>query len=281
MAQETYSEAAAKLTRGQLLDLLLELEDRFRALIRAVFQREERDWIKLIPGSIRAALQETASSAAAMIGAGADLLDRASLKQLIDIASSQWKLFEPVLQDKVWLQANLEELRVARNSLAHGAQPGPDEKVKIALTAQAVGKRIPAIGAPAGLPFQPKGTALIGTRVLWVDDRPEGNTWARRLLSNFGAEVIPALTNDEAIDEAERITFDVIVSDIDRGEGEPGTQLGIRLKAAGQDIPIVFFIARLDPKLALPAGAVHISNDMVAMLTCVLSLLRPDAVGHR
>src|SRR3954447_6470224 len=61
------------------------------------------------------------------------------------------------------------------------------------------------------------------------------NAWVRRLLVGFGAEVVPVLSNEEAVSEATARAFDVAVSDIDRGGAETGAQLGIRLKAAGLD----------------------------------------------
>jgi hypothetical protein len=70
------------------------------------------------------------------------------------------------------------------------------------------------------------------------------------------------------------------VSDIPRGQGEPETKLGVRLTGIGVDLPIVFFIAQLDDSMSVPYGAVAISNDMVAMLTSVLCLLRPDAAAR-
>jgi CheY-like chemotaxis protein len=280
MDQATFSQAAAQLTRGQLLDLLLDVEDRLKSLIRAVFAKERENWEALIPRTVRSQLAEATSTATPLLGPSADLLDRATLKQLIDILLAQWKLFQPILDDKAWVQATLDEIRKARNSLAHGAQPKPDDKVKIALAAAELSKRIP-MSVEAMAP-QPAGTGrhLFGCRVLWVDDVPEGNTWSRQLLRSFGAEVVPVLTNDEAVLEANRRLFHVVVSDIDRQGAEPGSQLGVRLKAAGLDIPIIFYISHVDHSLPLPFGAVLITNDRVSMLTCVLSLLRPDAVAE-
>ncbi len=282
MGSASYWEAAAQLTRGQLLDLLLEIEDRLKLLIRSVFRRHRGDdWLSLIPKGIREELDVQPSSAASKMGSSADLLDRATLKQLIGVVLAQWKLFQPILDDKTWLQAKLEELREARNALAHGLQPSPDDKVKIALTAAEIGRRIPVPPQPHEPKQGPAGRALSGRAILWVDDHPESNAWARRLLTGFGAEVVPVLSNEEAVEEAKLRSFDVAVSDIDRGAGEPGTHLGVRLHAAGIDIPIIFFIARLDPRLPPPVGAIHVSNDMVAMLTCLLSLLRPGDVAKR
>ena len=143
---------------------------------------------------------------------------------------------------------------------------------------EAVSKRLPIIAETMSSEMPSSSTHLFGRRVLWADDLPEGNTWSRQLLRSLGAEVVPVLTNDEAIDEAMRSHFDVAVSDIDRGPGEPGTHLGVRFRAAGLAIPIVFYVSAVDPSLPIPVGGALVTNDRAAMLTCVLSILRPDAV---
>ncbi len=278
----SYVQAASQLTRGQLLDLLLEVEDRLRALVRAVFARERSDWLEVIPEAIRRDLRKQAAARGAP--PDSNLLTFATLKQLIDTMLGQWALFQPILRDKVWLQANLEDLRIARNDLAHGVQPQVDDRVRIALLASEVGKRLPLQAEPPG-PAMTAGEArrylvgLVGQRILWADDVPEGNAWARRILTGFGAEVIPVLTNEEAVQETSRTPFNVAVSDIDRGGGESGAQLGVRLKAAGFDLPIVFFVARVDPSLPPPVGGVLVTNDLVAMFARLLAILRPDALG--
>lgn len=279
--QATYLQEAVKLTRGQLLDLLLEIEDRLRVFIQAVFSQQRSDWEKLIPARIREELEGPNGSAGLK---GSQLLAQATLKHLIDTMLSRWPLFQSILNDKAWVQSRLEELRKTRNELAHGMKPGHDRKIAIALLASQLGERIPALLAAPGASSTAQSSVtrgLHGKRVLWADDYPESNRWARRLLTGFGAEVVPVLDNEEAVQEATASRFDIAISDIDRGHGEPGTSLGIRLKAAGVKLPIVFFVARLDPDRPLPVGAISLSNDMTAMLTAVLSVLRPDAVPTR
>lgn len=274
---ESYARVAGLLTRGQLLDLVLEIEDRLRALIRGVFVRARSDWSRLIPESTRRDLETMASSRPK--SETADLLGFATLKQLVDTMTARWSLFQPILEDKLWLQANLEDLRRARNDLAHGVQPSGDEKVRIALLASEIGKRLPVqADPPMTPPTQPSSRHLVHSRILWADDYPEGNAWARRLLTGFGAEVVPVLDNEEAVFEATHSRFDVVVSDIDRGPGESGAMLGVRLKAAGVNLPIIFFIFHLDPSLPAPVGGVLVTNDMVAMFTRLFAILRPDAL---
>jgi hypothetical protein len=59
----TYAQAAGLLTRGQLLDLVLEIEDRLRILIRSVFARTRPDWTSLIPRATREAWSQRAAPA--------------------------------------------------------------------------------------------------------------------------------------------------------------------------------------------------------------------------
>ena len=111
---------AASLTRGQLLDLLLDVEDRLRLLVRSVFRNKREDWEALIPGSVRTELQE-APSQGGSTQAPSGLLSKATLKQLIDIILARWEFFQPIMEDKAWIQSHLEEMRESRNALAHGS----------------------------------------------------------------------------------------------------------------------------------------------------------------
>jgi hypothetical protein len=112
----------------------------------------------------------------------------------------QWTLFQPIMHDKVWLQANLEDLRKSRNDLAHGVQPPVDEKIRIAFLASEIGKRLPLQPDPPQTVEAPGSVRhLVGRSILWADDHPEGNSWSRRILTRFGAEVVPVLANDEAV----------------------------------------------------------------------------------
>jgi hypothetical protein len=47
MATGSFSDEAQSLTHGQLLDLLLDVEERLMLLIRAVLIREDEDWTRV------------------------------------------------------------------------------------------------------------------------------------------------------------------------------------------------------------------------------------------
>jgi hypothetical protein len=51
---------------------------------------------------------------------------------------------------------------------------------------------------------------------------------------------------------------------------EAGTELGIRLWAAGVKAPIVHFIAQLRPDLSTPVGSFGIANDDEELVALVL-----------
>jgi hypothetical protein len=54
---------SASLTRGQLLDLMLDAEFKLKTYVRVVLKRQQEDGEKLIPSNIRKALQEIADKA--------------------------------------------------------------------------------------------------------------------------------------------------------------------------------------------------------------------------
>jgi len=58
---------------------------------------------------------------------------------------------------------------------------------------------------------------LQGKRVLWVDDRPEGNRYEMLALKEFGVDVTTARSTSEALDLLSRATFDLVISDMKRG----------------------------------------------------------------
>jgi DNA-binding response OmpR family regulator len=97
----------------------------------------------------------------------------------------------------------------------------------------------------------------------------------RRWFEELGADVTPVLSNDEAITEIGRQRPHLIISDIARGEQEDGSELGIRLAAAGMNPPILFYVSRVDLDKPLPAGAVGITNDPADLLRDALGILKP------
>jgi CheY-like chemotaxis protein len=112
---------------------------------------------------------------------------------------------------------------------------------------------------------------LEGTTILWVDDRPELIATAKGILEALGASVIEVRTNDEAIAAAHGRHIDVVISDIERGPGEEdGTELGIRLWAAGCRAPLVHYVGQMRPDLPGPVGSFGVTNDADELVSLVL-----------
>lgn len=256
---------AVSLSRGELLDLVLQIEERMRRLIRVVLSETRSDWEKLIPDKIRTDIESSGPSPKA----GADILDRASLNHLIGIAVARWQHFSDLLGDKPTFQVRTNEFRKWRNSLAHGTSPSPDEKVEIVILVKQVGQQIPVV------PVDSPGGSMIaaGSIVVWVDDNPEWNLSERQILRALGIEVIPVLTNDEAVAMANNRQLSLVISDIDHGEAESGDKLPGRFAALGIDVPTVFYIGAVDPERGAPPGGVSIQDDPALLVRDVLNLL--------
>jgi CheY-like chemotaxis protein len=264
----SYSEWVTHLTRGELLDLVLDVEVRLRRLIRAMFGSQQLDWDHLIPDRIRKALISTQTSSVRR----GDLLDFATLKQLIDIVLHDWPLFAPLINDQQEFQVRTRDFRRWRNSLAHGEYLSEEDKFEIVITVRQVGKQIPMVPSPEP-PRSPDGSSAAGSVVLWVDDHPEWSFGEREILTSLGIRVLPALTNDEAVQLANKQSFDLVISDIERDDEESGERLPTLLNAVGIETPFLFYVARVDQTRPLPAGARGITNDPAILIRDTLALL--------
>jgi hypothetical protein len=107
---------------------------------------------------------------------------------------------------------------------------------------------------------------LRGSRLLWVDDYPEGNIWEHDCLTALGANVKTVETTRSALACIEREGFDLILSDVAR-EGDPSAGLDAlpELRQLAPDVPVVLYVSSL--RGGVPPGAFGITN-------------RPDELLH-
>jgi CheY-like chemotaxis protein len=111
---------------------------------------------------------------------------------------------------------------------------------------------------------------LDGVTILWVDDQPRNNDGERAALEALGADVVSALTNDEALVKANTRPFDLVISDIGRPPGEEeGSELGLRLWASRRKIPLIHYIGRVDPGAPPPVGSDGVTADPGELLRMV------------
>lgn len=90
---------------------------------------------------------------------------------------------------------------------------------------------------------------LQGGKVLWVDDRPEGNAPLVELFRAAGMHIDLAPSTEEAVPLFRRRPYDVIISDLDR-EGDP--QAGVKmlriLEQYNVSVPVLIYAGRFDPE---------------------------------
>ena len=112
-----------------------------------------------------------------------------------------------------------------------------------------------------------------GSRILWVDDRPDTVQLLVDQLHTMGVLVAVATSNDIALEVTAFHTFDLVIADIDRRGGERGTELGIRLAAAGVKVPIIYFVRRIEPDSPLPVGAIAVVKGRGALMDLIRKTL--------
>ncbi|MGY4509306.1 DNA-binding NarL/FixJ family response regulator [Bradyrhizobium sp. USDA 3650] len=62
--------------------------------------------------------------------------------------------------------------------------------------------------------------AIVGSRILWVDDHPSNNDLERNLLEALGIEVFTVKSNKEALTFLPVVRPDVVISDVGRDNEE-------------------------------------------------------------
>lgn len=95
---------------------------------------------------------------------------------------------------------------------------------------------------------RPGGTANWRNRILWVDDRPENNTFEQEAFEAIGLRLTMVLSTDEAFEKLAQNKYSVIISDMGRREGSrEGYVLLDRLRKEGDLTPLFFYAASNTP----------------------------------
>ena len=85
--------------------------------------------------------------------------------------------------------------------------------------------------------------------ILWVDDRPENNTYERQAFETMGLRFTLALSTNEAFERLSQAKFAAIISDMGRREGpREGYALLDRLRQEGDRTPLFFYAASNAPE---------------------------------
>lgn len=111
-------------------------------------------------------------------------------------------------------------------------------------------------------------------KVLWVDDRPEGNAPLVELFRAAGMHVDIALSTAEATPLFRRRPYNVIISDIARNDDpRAGIKMLRSLEQYNVDVPVLIYTGRFDPERGVdrrifaattaPADLVHYVIDLM------------------
>jgi CheY-like chemotaxis protein len=90
---------------------------------------------------------------------------------------------------------------------------------------------------------------ISGGRILWVDDNPANNRLEVQALRASGIQIDTAVSNDEALNYAERRHYDLVLSDIGREapqEPEAGLALPGMLEQAHRPSPVAYYVGHAD-----------------------------------
>lgn len=115
-------------------------------------------------------------------------------------------------------------------------------------------------------------------RILWVDDRPENNTYERQAFEASGLTVTLAETTKQALNILDRDSFAVIISDMGRREGSrEGYVLLDELRLRGNRTPFFIYAGSNDPahkRETAQHGGQGCTNDPGELFQMVTSTVR-------
>ncbi|MFF2245899.1 response regulator [Arthrobacter sp. NPDC058130] len=130
---------------------------------------------------------------------------------------------------------------------------------------------------------------LHGSRLLWVDDRPDNNFYERRALEALGIHIETSLDTPDAQRQLRERSYDLVISDMGRpGDSRAGYTLLDGLRQAGDLTPLVIYAGSRDPEHVTEAqshGAIGCTNspqELILLATAALGARRvPWATGRR
>ncbi len=176
-------------------------------------------------------------------------------------------------REKVLIAARADverELAALRTELAEARRRSAEEAAMAFAAARRSTAETPAAPSPGPV------TATAKPRILWVDDVPDNNAFPARVLSSAGAEIVTALSTEQAL--AARGAFDLVISDLGRGaQRDAGVETVRALRQAGYKAPIIIFAStRATDQFgsrALEAGADRVTSGYEALFDATRELI--------
>lgn len=142
---------------------------------------------------------------------------------------------------------------------------------------QAVDVRSLADALPSGR----EQRRLQGSRVLWVDDRPENNHYERLFLEALGIHVDISTSTDDALAKIQHQPYDLVISDMRRPPDErAGYTLLDELRRRGDSTPYLIYSSSRDPRDQQEArrrgaiGSADMAQELLTMATAAITARR-------
>ncbi len=108
-------------------------------------------------------------------------------------------------------------------------------------------------------------------RVLWIDDNPDTVMYESGILQSLGMLVEFAKTSANAMDRMGREQFQIVISDIHRGnQTTAGLDFMHEAQAHQMNPLMIFYVSQLDHAKGVPPGAFGITDDPNELIHLVL-----------
>jgi CheY-like chemotaxis protein len=99
------------------------------------------------------------------------------------------------------------------------------------------------------LATQPLARSSRHNQILWVDDRPENNSYVRQSMEAVGLQFTLALNTQDGLDRLANSRYSVVISDMGRKEGpREGYVLLDAMRKRGDNTPLFFFASSNAPE---------------------------------
>jgi CheY-like chemotaxis protein len=119
---------------------------------------------------------------------------------------------------------------------------------------------------------------VAGTKALWVDDNPFGNTYERSALEAFGIQFTLSTSTEDALDKVRTNKYNVIISDMGRSPDErAGYTLLSKLQERGVHAPFIIYSGSNRPEYkteAIRRGSCGATNNPSELFQLVLDAIK-------
>jgi CheY-like chemotaxis protein len=119
---------------------------------------------------------------------------------------------------------------------------------------------------------------LAGAKVLWVDDRPQLNTYERQALEQLGIQFTISTSTDDALEKLQHPNYSVIISDMGRPpDKEAGYTLLEEIRKRGITTPFIIYAGSRAPEYVTETrrrGGLGTTNRPIELFEMVVDAIK-------